>query len=254
MDFAPEHNDEYAKKDYWEERYEQEESYEWFRGYKDFRDLVLKYVKRTDTILMVGCGNSALTEDMYHDGFTNIVSMDFSQTVIERMTQKHADKPTLKWDTMDMMAMSYPDRSFDVVIEKGTLDAVLVSNKDPWKLNPELDTLVQKTLGEITRVLKDDGAFISITFAQPHFRKPLIEKRAYNWKAEYYTFGEQFHYYFYIVQKQPAASLSGYYDEQERIEAEKSARNQIALRPRKFSEDEDFLNRVGMDSDDEFCF
>ena len=34
---------------------------------------------------MLGCGNSKLSEQMYEDGYTNILNVDISPTVIEQM-------------------------------------------------------------------------------------------------------------------------------------------------------------------------
>lgn len=40
-------------------------------------------------MLVVGCGNSSLSGDMFDDGFSNITSMDFSELVIDEMRQKN---------------------------------------------------------------------------------------------------------------------------------------------------------------------
>ena len=50
-------------------------------------------------------------------------------------------------------------------------------------------------------MLKSDGLFISITFTQPHFRKPVYAKTKYDWSIEQHTFGETFHFFFYIMRK-----------------------------------------------------
>ena len=50
-------------------------------------------------------------------------------------------------------------------------------------------------------MLKNNGVFISITFAQPHFRKPLYALDKYNWSIDLYTIGETFHYFIYIMTK-----------------------------------------------------
>ena len=68
MDF-PKFNSTYNEKEYWDKRYENEEHYEWFAGYKPYRDILRSNIKTTDRILTLGCGNSSLSEDMYHDGF-----------------------------------------------------------------------------------------------------------------------------------------------------------------------------------------
>ena len=50
----PPTNFEYNKQMYWDDRYEKDDSYEWFKGYESFRHLVAQYVRKTDRILMLG--------------------------------------------------------------------------------------------------------------------------------------------------------------------------------------------------------
>ena len=52
----PEHNDSYGNQTYWDDRYSNEESSEWFAAYEKFRDLILDTVKKSDRILMLGKG------------------------------------------------------------------------------------------------------------------------------------------------------------------------------------------------------
>ena len=51
------------------------------------------------------------------------------------------------------------------------------------------------------RVLRDGGVFISVTFAQPHFRRPLVVAPSYAWGMHVATFGEDFHYFVYSMRK-----------------------------------------------------
>lgn len=44
------------------------EPFDWYQRYSGVRDLINQYIKREDIILMSGCGNSRLTEDMFEDG------------------------------------------------------------------------------------------------------------------------------------------------------------------------------------------
>ncbi|KAL9710951.1 hypothetical protein Ac2012v2_005492 [Leucoagaricus gongylophorus] len=38
---------------------------------------------------MLGCGNSKLSEDLWEDGYKNIINTDFSGVLIEKMKQRH---------------------------------------------------------------------------------------------------------------------------------------------------------------------
>ncbi len=70
----------------------QEEEYEWFKGYKEFSHLVTPHLDASSRILVLGCGNSSLTTDLFCDGFQSLSSVDLSPAVIERMRQRAADK------------------------------------------------------------------------------------------------------------------------------------------------------------------
>ena len=87
---------------------------------------------------MLGCGNSMLSEDMYNDGYRNIVNIDFSSIVINNMKRKCQRLVDMDWMAMDITNMSFAPCSFDVVVEKATLDALLVEEKDVW--NPSEGT------------------------------------------------------------------------------------------------------------------
>lgn len=63
---------------------------------------------------------------MHEAGYKNILSIDISPSVIEQMKQQF---PDLAWEVMDATKMSYKDGEFDVIIDKGTLDA-LISGKN----------------------------------------------------------------------------------------------------------------------------
>ena len=59
-------------------------------------------------ILMSGCGNSRLTEDMFEDGYTSITNIDISRVCIEQMVERYKDKPTLQWQQMNITALDFP--------------------------------------------------------------------------------------------------------------------------------------------------
>lgn len=193
-------NEQYASVDYWNERYTKEEMYDWLGDYNVFKDLINKYVEKSAKILMVGCGNSQLSQQMYQDGYQNIISTDISKVCIENQQKAF---PHLTWQVADLMNLeNFQNETFDVVIEKATLDALLVSEKSPWQTSEEGQETIETCLSEISRVLNDKkGKFLSLTFAQPHFRKPLYAKPQFSWNVDYETFGSGFHYYCYVMTK-----------------------------------------------------
>ena len=121
----PDSNVSYKIQEYWDERFSKEETFEWCKSYADFKHLLCENVQKSDRILMLGCGNSRLSEDMYNDGYRNITNIDFSPVVIENMTRKCRGMVDMQWMVMDITKLSFDQSSFDVVLEKATLDALL---------------------------------------------------------------------------------------------------------------------------------
>ena len=77
-------------------------------------------------LLDVGCGNSGLGADLYKHGWTDLTHIDISSVVIERMSEEYRDAPGHygRWLAMDATRMTFPDESFAVAVEKGTIDAL----------------------------------------------------------------------------------------------------------------------------------
>ncbi|KAK3814152.1 MAG: S-adenosyl-L-methionine-dependent methyltransferase [Benniella sp.] len=197
----------YRRREYWEERYSQEESFDWFKTYADLKPLLNEHIKSKDArILMLGCGNSTLSEDMYDDGYHNIVNIDFSKTVIENMAEKCKDRVGMEWLEMDIKDLKFEDCSFDVAIDKGTMDALMCDRGDVWNPAEELIRTVAQEVDEVVRVLKVGGQFLYITFGQPHFRKRHLERPC--WTVQTTTLGDAFHYFFYHMVKQDTAVTS----------------------------------------------
>ena len=171
----------YKKLEYWNDRYQKEDNFEWFKSYQDFQHILLQYLNKSDRILMLGCGNSPFSFDLYADGFHSITNIDYSSVCIRKMKIKYKDCLKMKWLEMDMFNLQFDEESFDVVIEKGTIDALLVDEQDPWNISNDGFNSVTKALDQVSKVLKSGGKFLSITFSQPHFRKILYCRSQFQW-------------------------------------------------------------------------
>lgn len=140
----------------------------------------------------------ALSEELYAEGVENIVNIDYSEPVITAMRQRTGHLPHMQWHTMDMRSLAFTTDSFDVVLDKGSLDAVWTDGGSVWEPSETVRSDIRQTVGEILRVLRPGGLFISISFGQPHFRKPLLLDE--RWHLSVTPIADTF-YFLYLAKK-----------------------------------------------------
>jgi ubiquinone/menaquinone biosynthesis C-methylase UbiE len=197
----------YGKPEYWDERYSREiEPFDWYQRYENLKHIFRRYIRLNENILMVGCGNSRVSEDMVNDGYQRIVNIDISSVVIHAMSEKHRNNPRLIWKVMDVMKMDFLDCEFDAVIDKGTMDAILCGENSSDN--------AKKMAQEIYRVLKPGGVFIMITYGTPETRLPHFHETKIGWKVTVETVPKHYStveldkekpdvHYVYIATKNP---------------------------------------------------
>lgn len=141
---------EYAQNQFWDDRYKEHKGhFDWYVSWPQLREYLTAseefLLPKNARILMVGCGNSRLSEQMYEAGYENVLSIDISETIVSRM-QAEADKKGMKlvYQVADATAMPYEDQTFDVAIDKGTLDALACGDY----------VMSRKLLAEMGRVAK----------------------------------------------------------------------------------------------------
>uniref|UniRef100_H3GHU4 Methyltransferase domain-containing protein n=1 Tax=Phytophthora ramorum TaxID=164328 RepID=H3GHU4_PHYRM len=199
-EYLPEDNRTYKEKSYWDSRFDGEESYDWLARYENVAELLSKYVQPSDRILM------------YKAGFHNITNIDFSKVVIERMSAKYSEEmPEMKWLEADMTKLRevFSAESFDVVIDKAAMDALMCDEGDVWSPTETVIEQAAAMCSGITSVLVPQGTFLQISFAQPHFRKRFLlgegeqapTSTVYGWDYSYHNIEIGLGYFFYVLQK-----------------------------------------------------
>lgn len=105
---------------------------------------------------------------MFDIGYTNLTNIDISEVVIEQMKKTYRDRENCKWLTMDATAMKFDNESYSVVLDKGTLDAMMSEESE------SLNEMIQKYFSEVSRVLKTMGRFVCVSLLQEHIINALL--------------------------------------------------------------------------------
>ncbi|GAM21347.1 hypothetical protein SAMD00019534_045220, partial [Acytostelium subglobosum LB1] len=198
---------EFGDKEYWDERYEKDKKgrphFDWYHGWYTLEPFLSKYLKREDCIMMLGCGNSKLGEDLNDNHYTNIVNIDFSEVLIEDMKQRTQGRTGLEYITMDGRHMTFANESFDSVFDKGTIDAVMCSDDD--------NSNARMMIAEVARVLRPGGFFIVMTYGSPESRLPILDVPSLGWTVHLRLVGTHSEaninecHYVYIMHKHQVA-------------------------------------------------
>ena len=172
MDLLPKNHQDFRQKEYWDSFFRKrgKKAFEWYGEYGELCGILHKYIKQRDTVLVVGCGNSTMSCDLYDVGYKSITSIDLSNQVIEQMQrQNKRERPDLKFETMDATQMSYDESTYSVILDKGTLDAMMTDDSD------EVTASVNLMFAEIDRVLRFGGRYIAFSLLQPHILRHAVE-------------------------------------------------------------------------------
>lgn len=106
---------------------------------------------------------------MFDVGYTSLTNIDISEVVIKQMKKQYKDRENCKWLQMDATAMDFPDETFSVVLDKGTLDAMMSEDSDTT------NELIEKYFKEIARVMKTMGRYVCVSLLQEHIVNKLLD-------------------------------------------------------------------------------
>ena len=187
---VPSSADEFRSLEFWDGFFKArgEAAFEWYGDWRTLKPILLPLCleKPTPTpnsprILMLGCGNSELSAQMYDCGCELITNVDFCPSVIREMMFKNLrQRPKMQWLVADITALPrgsrhFPDSGFGVVIDKGGLDAL---HSEEGEEDPEEkdEASIDFTKGgaaaavglaaSVRRVLAPEGSYACVTLCQ----------------------------------------------------------------------------------------
>lgn len=170
--------------------------FEWYGSYSNIKGNVARTLGSVTgrRAIMLGCGNSKLSEELASSaGLYDITNVDFDGKVIADMSALDdarvrklkgaaSRRARMKWvtgDVTDMKAL-FPDASFDIAIDKGTLDALT-----PTAAEASIATAsgtasgvvlppAARMFSELSRLLAPGGVYILISLLQSHVVAMLL--------------------------------------------------------------------------------
>ncbi|EGR27714.1 hypothetical protein IMG5_190700 [Ichthyophthirius multifiliis] len=181
MNILPKQYSDFQTKTYWdqffqklkEQKDESNQFFEWYGNFKEYDSVLNQFLDKNQKILNIGCGNSLFSEEMYDSGFKNIINNDFSENIINEMSQRSLNiRPFMKYEVMDVYNMTYQPESFDIIIDKGLLDAIYPVE------NEENNQKITNLFNDFCKILTNkeyQSRYICISLLQSHVLNILLE-------------------------------------------------------------------------------
>ena len=143
---------------------------------------ITPHLEVASKVLVIGCGNSQFSEQLWLNGYRHLLSIDYSETVIAQMRKKsialHGGQAPegLQYEVMDLHRLTLPDHSHDVIMDKACLDALVTDHSEA--VFADVSSMIDETI----RVLHPTkGKYVCVTLAQTNVLKLLLTKFAIGW-------------------------------------------------------------------------
>ncbi|KAK6292170.1 hypothetical protein J4Q44_G00379550 [Coregonus suidteri] len=160
-------------------------NFEWFFGFDAIRDFILPMLHSQPNsdalhVLDMGCGTSALGSCIYRDSPwpVQVTCADISAIAVRLMQEQTEAKavqpqnPSSKLDFLELdcthLHKQFGSESLDLILDKGTIDALLRSREGGAKAS--------QVLKQCLKVLRDSGSLLQFSDEDPDARMLWLEK------------------------------------------------------------------------------
>lgn len=154
---TPKNQQHYQDSGYWERRFQDTEGvFDWYATWQELGLVFREFCPASSEpeVLVVGCGNSALSSEMCKAGYKRIVNIDIAAPAVEKMAQEFVDL-AMEWRVMDATRMDFAADRFDLAVDKGTLDAMMHGGS--------AGEVAEAMVAEVWRTLRPGGLFLLVT-------------------------------------------------------------------------------------------
>ena len=103
-------------------------------------EIFSKYVEKSMKILDVGCGYGRTLKELYDNGYSNLIGIDFSSKMIERANSSY---PDISFKISEGNKLDFEDNSIDCVILLAVLTCI-TNEDDQYQLISEIHRILKK--------------------------------------------------------------------------------------------------------------
>ncbi|EDV20201.1 Methyltransferase-like protein 12, mitochondrial [Trichoplax sp. H2] len=151
---------------------------DWFLDYQHLKSVLQPWIfsnyHQDFAVLDLGCGISDMAAHIFLDLLNKtgkVDCIDFSQTAIERMQKKYKhcfnhSNHRLSYICADATSLPFADCSYDMVLDKGTMDAAIRHQNG--------EVMGEKIIAEALRVMACPSQFVQISDEDPDVRLQLL--------------------------------------------------------------------------------
>merc|ERR1712216_254120 len=154
-------------KSYWDAQYKADSSdFDWYQQYGHL-EVLLAGFDNNATVLITGSGTSKIGVELANRGVATVNHIEQSPHAVNAMKSRYGNTG-VTFTEGDVTSMPFNNESYDIVIDKACLDAILCEEGGTRKS--------QLYLNQVARVLKESGKFVCVSTGKKELRGSYFEQ------------------------------------------------------------------------------